>query len=68
MSAHNILTELSSANSDLGRVFVVIPSTATVPSAVAGFAVGCLLIKPGDGAYLNKGTLALCEFTKITQA
>jgi hypothetical protein len=68
MSAHNILTELSRASSDLGRVFVVIPSTATIPSGVAGFAIGCLLIKPGDAAYLNKGTLGSCNFTKITQA
>jgi hypothetical protein len=65
MSAHNILTELSSANSDLGRVFVVIPSTATVPSGVAGFAIGCILIKPGTAAYINTGTLASCTFAEI---
>lgn len=71
MSAHNILAEMSAATSDKGKVFVVIPSTAAaVPSSVAGFAVGCILIWPNasGGAYINKGTLASCEFTKITQA
>lgn len=68
MSAHNILSELNAASNGAGKVITVIDSAATVPSGVAGFAIGCLLIKPGDGAYLNKGTLASCNFTKITQA
>lgn len=68
MSAHNILSELNAASNGAGKVIAVINAGGTVPSAEGGFAVGCLLIKPGDGAYLNKGTLSSCNFTKITQA
>jgi hypothetical protein len=65
MSAHKILFELNEASKGNGKVLVVIPPTATVPSGVAGFAKGCILIKPGDAAYTNTASLSSCTFEKI---
>jgi hypothetical protein len=41
-------------------------SGTTVPSATAGYAIGCLFIKTDNGAqYRNTGTAASCTFTLI---
>lgn len=68
MSAHNILSELSSASVGGGRVMVVIGEDEAVPSGVAGYAKGCILIKPGDAAYTNTGTVSSCTFSAISTA
>ena len=68
MSAHNILSELSNASVGGGRVLVVIGEDETVPSGVAGYANGCILIKPGDKAYTNTDTAESCTFSEISTA
>ena len=68
MSAHNILSELSNASVGGGRVLVVIGEDETVPSGVAGYAKGCILIKPGTDAYLNDGDASACDFKAISHA
>lgn len=68
MSAHNILFELSNASAGGGKVIVVIDENASVPSGVAGYAKGCILIKPGDKAYTNTGTAESCTFSEISTA
>lgn len=68
MSAHNILFELSNASAGGGKVIVVIGENASVPSGVAGYAKGCILIKPGDKAYTNTGTAESCTFSEISTA
>lgn len=68
MSAHNILFELSNASAGGGKVIVVIGENDSIPSGVAGYAKGCILIKPGDKAYTNTGTAASCTFSEISTA
>jgi len=68
VSAHNILFELSNASAGGGKVIVVIDENASVPSGVAGYAKGCILIKPGDKAYTNTGTAESCTFSEISTA
>ena len=68
MSAHNILFELSNASAGGGKVIVVIGENDSVPSGVAGYATGCILIKPGDKAYTNTGTAESCTFSEISTA
>lgn len=68
MSAHNILFELSNASAGGGKVIVVIGENDSVPSGVAGYAKGCILIKPGDKAYTNTGTAESCTFYEISTA
>lgn len=70
MSAHNILYELSRATEGGGRPIVVIGASDAVPSGVAGYAVGGILIKPGDSSspYKNTGTAESCTFTSISTA
>jgi hypothetical protein len=47
---------------------VVIGEDEAVPSGVAGYAKGCILIKPGDAAYTNTGTVSSCTFSEISTA
>jgi len=47
---------------------VVIGEDEAVPSGVAGYAKGCILIKPGDAAYTNTGTVSSCIFLVISTA
>lgn len=68
MSAHNILFELSNASAGGGKVIVVIGENDSVPSGVAGYAKGCILIKPGDKAYMNTDTAESCTFSAISTA
>lgn len=45
---------------------LLMASGASVPSAVAGYAIGCLFVKNDNGAmYRNTGTAASCTFTII---
>lgn len=45
---------------------LIMASGALVPSAVAGYAIGCLFVKTDNGAmYRNTGTTASCTFTII---
>ncbi len=47
-----------------GKYLIV--SGTTVPSATAGYSIGCLYIKTDNGAqYRNTGTTASCTFTLI---
>lgn len=70
MSAHNILYELSRATEGGGKVIVVIGEGDSIPSSVAGYAKGGILIKPGDtnSPYKNTGTAESCTFTSISTA
>lgn len=68
VSAHNILSELSNASAGGGKVIDVIGASDAVPSGVAGYAKGCILIKPGDAAYTNTGTVSSCTFSEISTA
>lgn len=68
MSAHNILFELSNASAGGGKVIVVIGENDSIPSGVAGYAKGCILIKPGTDAYLNDGDASACDFKAISHA
>lgn len=44
-------------------------ATASIPSQVAGYAVGCILINTATGAiYTNQGTALLCSFSGSTPA
>jgi len=47
---------------------VVIGEDEAVPSGVAGYAKGCILIKPGTDAYLNNGDASDCDFKAINHA
>lgn len=41
--------------------------TGTSPSAIAGFAIGCLLIDTTTGIpWVNTGTAASCTFVKVS--
>jgi len=68
VSAHNILSELSNASAGGGKVIDVIGASDAVPSGVAGYAKGCILIKPGTDAYLNDGDASACDFKAISHA
>lgn len=42
-------------------------NTADIPSAVSGYAIGCILRDIQTGKiYSNQGTLASCTFTELT--
>lgn len=69
MSTHNILYELNKAGELAGgKVLVVIGAGDALPTGVAGYAKGCILIKPGTDAYINDGTDASCDFKAISHA
>jgi hypothetical protein len=49
-----------------GNATLVRSLTASIPSAVAGFAIGCILSDMETGTqYTNTGTAASCTFTAI---
>lgn len=66
----NSTHEVDLKNSAGNYTFVTCAGTPTIPSAVAGYAVGCLLIDTTNGdLYHNSGTTASCIFTtKVTFA
>lgn len=68
MSAHNVLKEIGDAAAGGGRVLVVIGASDAVPASAAGYSKGCILIKPGDNAYKNVGTVTSCDFKAISNA
>jgi hypothetical protein len=69
VSTHNILYELNKAGElGSGKVLVVIGDAESVPDGVAGYATGCILIKPGDDAYINIGSATDCDFKAISHA
>lgn len=48
-------------------VYVTCAGTPTIPSSVAGYAIGCILIdNVNAGLYVNTGTVASCTFTGVT--
>jgi hypothetical protein len=69
VSTHNILYELNKAGElASGKVLLVIGAGDSVPDGVAGYAKGCILIKPGTDAYVNGGDADSCEFKQISRA
>ena len=47
-----------------GNAMMVKCTTGNIPSSVAGYAIGCLLINTTSGTlYTNTGTAASCTFT-----
>jgi hypothetical protein len=69
VSTHNILYELNKAGElGAGKVLVVIGAAESVPDGVAGYAKGCILIKPGTDAYINDGDATSCDFKAISHA
>lgn len=51
---------------ELNRVTVAKCATGSIPNAVAGYAVGCLLINTTTGhLYVNTGTAASCTFNDV---
>jgi len=52
-----------------GNAILVKCLAANIPSAVAGYAVGCELIATDTGAhYYNLGTASSCNFHAVTTA
>jgi hypothetical protein len=54
-----------------GAYLVTVAATAKIPSSVAGYAPGCILIDQegatiNDKLYVNAGTSASCTFTKAS--
>ena len=68
MSAGNVGRRLCDS---AGNLFLVFWHTGTVPSSVAGYAVGCILIDAANGSDItdmirvNTGTAASCTFTAL---
>jgi len=59
----NVKTALTNENGD--AIIVSAPS-ANIPSAKAGYAIGCLLINSTSGSpYVNIGTTASCTFALV---
>lgn len=51
---------------DKGLLVLVRCATGDIPSAVAGYSVGCILINTTSGAiYTNTGTASSCTFATV---
>lgn len=51
---------------DKGLLVLVRCATGDIPSAVAGYAIGCLLVDTTTGTlYINTGTASSCTFTAV---
>ena len=49
---------------EFGNAILVKCATGSIPSGVAGYAVGCLLINTTSGVlYTNTGTVSSCTFS-----
>lgn len=50
-----------------GDAILVRATTAGIPSAVAGYAIGCTLQNATTGSlFINQGTAASCSFRDVT--
>lgn len=59
----NVYTALTN---EAGNAMLVYAPTASIPSAVANYGVGCILSNTTTGSlYFNKGTTASCTFQEV---
>ena len=63
-AAINSTVEVHLKDKNQNWIFVTCAGTPTIPSSVAGYAIGCLLVDvTNSNLYINSGTVASCTFT-----